>query len=174
MLLIWLIKTEGTLPLPDEIPDAIVRSPIRIPVEKNELTLQGIKEFCVTVEAESWKFGTLTDVCGTIPYETGASTQAVIFCNTHRKVDWLTEKLIQHGFKASAVHGDMDNFQQELIMKEFNGCSSSLLVATDGLVKGIEVSSVLLVFNYDCPTNFEKYTHRIERSGLSARNGYIS
>ena len=62
--------------------------PIRILVKRNELTLEGIKQFFVAVEREEWKFDTLCDL-----YDTLTITQAVIFCNTKRKVDWLTEKM---------------------------------------------------------------------------------
>jgi translation initiation factor 4A len=162
-------------PVTDDPADAIVRDPIAILVEKDELTLEGIKQFCITLEKEYWKFHTLTDCYGTIAYETGAITQAVIFCNTRRKVDWLTDKLIQNDFKASMINSDMDGFQRDVIMNEFRSGSTSVLVTTDVLARGIDVESrVLLVINYDFPTDRENYIHRIESSGLSAcKPGYI-
>ena len=74
--------------------------PIRILVKRDELTLEGIKQFFVGVEREEWKFDTLCDL-----YDTLTITQAVIFCNTKRKVDWLTEKMREANFTVSAMHG---------------------------------------------------------------------
>merc|ERR1712055_434380 len=70
-----------------EVTKRFMRDPIRILVKKEELTLEGIRQFYVDVEREDWKLDTLCDL-----YETLTITQAVIFCNTRRKVDWLTEK----------------------------------------------------------------------------------
>lgn len=79
-----------------EVTKRFMREPIRILVKKEELTLEGIKQFFVLIEREEWKFDTLCDL-----YETLTITQAVIFCNTRRKVDWLTEKMQQRDFTVS-------------------------------------------------------------------------
>ncbi|RKP13731.1 P-loop containing nucleoside triphosphate hydrolase protein, partial [Piptocephalis cylindrospora] len=97
-----------------EVTTKFMRDPIRILVKRDELTLEGIKQFYIAVEKEDWKLETLSDL-----YETVTITQAVIFCNTRRKVDWLTEKLTARDFTVSAMHGDMDQAQREVIMKEF-------------------------------------------------------
>jgi translation initiation factor 4A len=76
-----------------EVSGKFMREPIRILVKRDELTLEGIKQFYIAVEKEEWKLDTLSDL-----YETVTITQAVIFCNTRRKVDWLTEKLHQREF----------------------------------------------------------------------------
>merc|ERR1711890_162006 len=77
-----------------------MREPIRILVKKEELTLEGIRQFYVSVEREEWKLDTLCDL-----YDTLTITQAVIFCNTKRKVDWLTEKMREANFTVSSMHG---------------------------------------------------------------------
>jgi ATP-dependent RNA helicase len=69
----------------------------------DELTLEGIKQFFVAVEREEWKFDTLCDL-----YDTLTITQAVIFCNTKQKVDWLTEKMVEANFTVSSMHGTSD------------------------------------------------------------------
>jgi translation initiation factor 4A len=79
-----------------EVTKRFMRDPIRILVKKEELTLEGIKQFYVMVDKEEWKFETLCDL-----YDTLTITQAVIFCNTRRKVDWLTEKMSQKDFTVS-------------------------------------------------------------------------
>lgn len=83
-----------------EVTKKFMREPIRILVKRDELTLEGIKQFYIAVEKEEWKLDTLCDL-----YETVTITQAVIFCNTRRKVDWLTEKLTGREFIVSAMVG---------------------------------------------------------------------
>jgi translation initiation factor 4A len=142
-----------------------MRNPIRILVKKDELTLEGIKQFYIAVEKEDWKLNTLADL-----YETVTITQAVIFCNTDRKVDWLTDKLAQKDFTVSAMHGSMDQSQRDIIMKEFKSGSSRVLLTT---ARGIDVQQVSLVINFDLPTNRENYIHRIGRGGRFGGKGYI-
>jgi translation initiation factor 4A len=149
-----------------EVTTKFMRDPVRILVKKAELTLEGIKQFFIAVEKEEWKLDTLSDL-----YETVTITQAVIFCNTRRKVDWLTEKLTARDFTVSAMHGDMDQNQRDLIMKEFRSGSSRVLIATDLLARGIDVQQVSLVINYDLPVNRENYIHRIGRGGRFGRKG---
>lgn len=149
-----------------EVTTKFMRDPVRILVKKAELTLEGIKQFYIAVEKEEWKLDTLSDL-----YETVTITQAVIFCNTRRKVDWLTEKLTARDFTVSAMHGDMDQNQRDLIMKEFRSGSSRVLIATDLLARGIDVQQVSLVINYDLPANRENYIHRIGRGGRFGRKG---
>ena len=149
-----------------EVTTKFMRDPVRILVKKAELTLEGIKQFYIAVEKEDWKLDTLSDL-----YETVTITQAVIFCNTRRKVDWLTDKLTARDFTVSAMHGDMDQAQRDVIMKEFRSGSSRVLIATDLLARGIDVQQVSLVINYDLPANRENYIHRIGRGGRFGRKG---
>ena len=120
----------------------------------------------IAVEKEDWKLETLCDL-----YETVTITQAVIFCSTRRKVDWLTSKLHEREFTVSAMHGEMDQGQREVIMKEFRSGSSRVLIATDLLARGIDVQQVSLVINYDLPASKENYIHRIGRGGRFGRKG---
>ncbi|KAI5124365.1 hypothetical protein M0805_008969 [Coniferiporia weirii] len=149
-----------------EVTKKFMRDPIRILVKRDELTLEGIKQFYIAVEKEEWKLDTLCDL-----YETVTITQAVIFCNTRRKVDWLTEKMHSREFTVSAMHGDMEQKQREVLMKEFRSGSSRVLITTDLLARGIDVQQVSLVINYDLPTNRENYIHRIGRGGRFGRKG---
>jgi len=149
-----------------EVTKRFMREPVRILVKKEELTLEGIRQFYVFVEKEDWKLDTLCDL-----YETVSITQAVIFCNTRRKVDWLTDQMAKRKFTVSAMHGDMDQQQRDMIMREFRSGSSRVLITTDLLARGIDVQSVSLVINYDLPSNRENYIHRIGRSGRFGRKG---
>jgi len=157
----------ATMPLEVlELTENFMRKPIRILVKADELTLEGIKQFFIAVEREEWKLDTLCDL-----YETLTITQAIIYCNTRRKVDWLTEKMSSRDFTVSAMHGDMDQRERDLIMREFRSGSSRVLITTDLLARGIDVQQVSLVINYDLPTNRENYIHRIGRSGRFGRKG---
>lgn len=149
-----------------EVTKKFMREPVRILVKKEELTLEGIRQFYIEVEREEWKLDTLCDL-----YETLTITQAVIFCNTRRKVEWLTEKMHARDFTVSAIHGDMDQNQRDVIMREFRSGSSRVLITTDLLARGIDVQQVSLVINYDVPTNRESYIHRIGRGGRFGRKG---
>lgn len=146
--------------------ERFLRNPVRILVKKKELTLDGIKQYFVAVEKEDYKFATLCDL-----YETMTISQAIIYCNTRRKVNWLTDQMQQRDFTVSAMHGDMDQKDREMIMKEFRSGSTRVLITTDLLARGIDVHSVSLVINYDLPTNNENYIHRIGRSGRFGRKG---
>lgn len=149
-----------------DISEKFMRDPIRILVQKDELTLEGIKQFYIHVEKEDWKFDTLCDL-----YETLTITQAIIYCNFKRKVDMLTDKMKQRDFTVSSMHGDMTGAERDVIMKEFRSGSSRVLITTDLLARGIDVQQVSLVINYDLPKNRESYIHRIGRSGRFGRKG---
>jgi len=157
----------ATMPLDVlEVTQRFMRDPVRILVKKDELTLEGIKQFYIAVEKEEWKLDTLCDL-----YETLTITQAIIYCNTRRKVDWLQEHMQERDFTVSCMHGDMDQRERDIIMREFRSGSSRVLITTDLLARGIDVQQVSLVINFDLPTNRENYIHRIGRSGRFGRKG---
>eukprot|EP00299_Pterocystis_sp_00344_P003512 c14276_g1_i1.p1 GENE.c14276_g1_i1~~c14276_g1_i1.p1 ORF type:complete len:412 (+),score=106.61 c14276_g1_i1:51-1238(+) len=149
-----------------EMTTKFMTDPIRVLVKRDELTLEGIKQFFVAVDKEEWKFETLCDL-----YETLTITQAVIFCNTKKKVDWLTEKMRSNNFTVSSMHGDMPQKERDAIMVEFRDGNSRVLITTDVWARGIDVQQVSLVINYDLPNNRELYIHRIGRSGRFGRKG---
>jgi translation initiation factor 4A len=149
-----------------DVTDRFMRDPIRILVKKEELTLEGIRQFYVNVQKDDYKFETLCDL-----YEAVNVTQAVIFCNTRRKVETLTEQMTAKKFTVSCLHGDMEQQERDVIMREFRSGSSRVLITTDLLARGIDVQQVSLVINFDLPSNRENYIHRIGRSGRFGRKG---
>ena len=149
-----------------EMTDKFMTEPIRVLVKRDEITLEGIKQFFVSVEKEEWKFDTLCDL-----YDTLTITQAVIFCNTRKKVDWLTEKMREANFTVASMHGEMPQKERDAIMQEFRQGTSRVLITTDVWARGIDVQQVSLVINYDLPGNRENYIHRIGRSGRFGRKG---
>uniref|UniRef100_A0A1B0EYL2 Helicase C-terminal domain-containing protein n=1 Tax=Phlebotomus papatasi TaxID=29031 RepID=A0A1B0EYL2_PHLPP len=86
-------------------------------------------------------------------------------------VDFLTEQMTVQEFTVSAMHGDMDQRERDIIMKQFRTGSSRVLITTDLLARGIDVQQVSLVINYDLPTNRDNYIHRIGRGGRFGRKG---
>lgn len=149
-----------------EMTTKFMRDPLRILVKRDALTLEGIKQFYIAIEKEDWKFDTLCDL-----YETITITQAIIYANTRRKVEWLSEEMIKKDFTVSSIHGEMSQQERDGIMREFRTGSSRVLVTTDLLARGIDVQQVSLVINYDLPSNRENYLHRIGRSGRFGRKG---
>jgi len=143
-----------------------MRDAVRILVKKDELTLEGIRQFYVAIEKEEWKLDTLSDL-----YETLTITQAIIYCNTRRKVDFLADQMTKRDFTVSTMHAELDQKERDLIMREFRSGSSRVLISTDLLARGIDVQQVSLVINYDLPQNMENYLHRIGRSGRFGRKG---
>ncbi|KAJ1330336.1 ATP-dependent RNA helicase FAL1 [Batrachochytrium salamandrivorans] len=187
--------------LPHDVLDMtskFMTDPIRVLVKRDELTLEGIKQFFVAVEKEEWKFDTLCDL-----YDTLTITQAVIFCNTRRKVDWLTEKMREANFTVASMHGEMPQKSVMLLCKsfaqvqvdathhffEFTITIIDIHVAIGNILSNLfvticdisvysfdgantqDVQQVSLVINYDLPSNRENYIHRIGRSGRFGRKG---
>ncbi|KAG7881879.1 hypothetical protein KL905_000636 [Ogataea polymorpha] len=149
-----------------EVTTKFMRNPVRILVKKDELTLEGIKQFYIDVDEEQYKFDCLCDL-----YDSISVTQAVIFCNTRRKVETLTQQLTENNFTVSAIHSDLSQQDRDTIMNEFRTGSSRILISTDLLARGIDVQQVSLVINYDLPSNKENYIHRIGRGGRFGRKG---
>ncbi|CUM67843.1 uncharacterized protein PRCAT00005552001 [Priceomyces carsonii] len=161
------VLLSATMP-PDvlEVTTKFMNNPVRILVKKDELTLEGIKQFYINVEQEDYKFDCLCDL-----YDSISVTQAVIFCNTRSKVEFLTTRLKAENFTVSAIHADLPQAERDTIMNEFRSGSSRILISTDLLARGIDVQQVSLVINYDLPANKENYIHRIGRGGRFGRKG---
>jgi ATP-dependent RNA helicase len=149
-----------------EMTKKFMNDPVRILVKRDELTLEGIKQFFVAVEKEQWKFDTLCDL-----YDSLTISQAVIFCNTKKKVDWLAEKMTKANFTVVKMHGDMEQAEREAVMKAFRNTEYRVLITTDIWARGLDVSQISLVINYDIPANREVYIHRIGRSGRFGKKG---
>ncbi|KAF9422836.1 hypothetical protein HW555_001620 [Spodoptera exigua] len=120
-----------------EMTSKFMTDPIRILVKRDELTLEGIKEFFINVEREEWKFDTLCNL-----YDTLTINQAVVFCNTRAKADWLAQKMIEVNFTVCSMHGDMPQRERDEIMKMFRSGQSRVLITTDVWARGIDVQQV--------------------------------
>jgi ATP-dependent RNA helicase DeaD len=96
---------------------------------------------------------------------------SVVFCNTKRMVDEVTEGLVARGITADALHGDLSQAQRDKVMNKFRKGFCTVLVATDVAARGIDVDNVEAVFNFDLPLDEEYYVHRIGRTGRAGKEG---
>ncbi|TBW29017.1 DEAD/DEAH box helicase [Gramella sp. KN1008] len=96
---------------------------------------------------------------------------SVIFCRTKRDTQKVAEKLIEDGYNAAALHGDLSQNQRDLVMKSFRTRQIQMLVATDVAARGIDVDDITHVINYQLPDEIETYTHRSGRTGRAGKNG---
>jgi ATP-dependent RNA helicase DeaD len=95
----------------------------------------------------------------------------IVFCNTKRSVDECTEDLVNRGYAADRLHGDITQQMRERVLKRFREGAVEILVATDVAARGLDIEEIDIVFNYDLPTDPEDYVHRIGRTGRAGRSG---
>ncbi|MDN3493030.1 DEAD/DEAH box helicase [Winogradskyella bathintestinalis] len=96
---------------------------------------------------------------------------SVIFCRTKRDTQKVAEKLVEDGYSAGALHGDLSQNQRDLVMKSFRNQQIQMLVATDVAARGIDVDDITHVINYQLPDEIETYTHRSGRTGRAGKTG---
>ena len=96
---------------------------------------------------------------------------AIVFCNTKRMVDDCCDALINRGYSADRIHGDITQVGRERVLKKFRNGKVEILVATDVAARGLDIDEVDAVFNYDLPQDPEDYVHRIGRTGRAGREG---
>lgn len=143
-----------------------MNNPAKILVKKENLTLEGIKQYYISCLNEDNKFVNLIEIFGNIDVN-----QCFIYVNTKDKCDKLSDLMREKNFVVSNIHGGMPQEKRLEVMKEFRDGASRILIATDLLARGIDVHQVGLVVNYELPTKKENYIHRIGRSGRFGRRG---
>jgi ATP-dependent RNA helicase DeaD len=136
-----------------------------IKVVKKELTVENISQAYYEVRP-ALKMELITRLINLHQFNI-----SVVFCNTKRSVDEVTEGLVARGIQAEALHGDLSQVQRTKVMNKFRRGHCSVLVATDVAARGIDVDNVEVVFNYDLPLDEEYYVHRIGRTGRAGKSG---
>ena len=149
-----------------EVAGKILQNPVRILIDASSVPLDGIKQYCVALEREDWKFDTLCDL-----YQRLHINQALIYCNKRQRAEWLAEKMSAQGFPLSCIHGEMDVEERKRRMNDFRLGVVRVMISTDLLARGIDVQQVSLVINYELPVQKENYIHRIGRAGRFGRKG---
>ena len=140
--------------------------PIKVLLKNNEVIIDLISQFYLDVETEELKFDTLLDL-----YNLVSTSQAIIFCNTIRKVEWLETNLNTNNFPITTIHSNMTQPERDEVVKDFRDGKTRLLLTTDLLSRGIDIPQVNMVINYDLPPNKETYVHRIGRCGRFDKKG---
>ncbi|WP_101359416.1 DEAD/DEAH box helicase [Raineya orbicola] len=136
-----------------------------VKVIRNELTAENIEQLFYEIKATA----KLEVMCRLIDFYN--LQQVIVFCNTKKKSDEVALELLERGYKTEAIHGDLSQRQREKVMKQFREGAINILVATDVAARGIDVSGVDAVFNYDIPLDPEYYVHRIGRTGRAGKSG---
>lgn len=142
-----------------------MNNPAKILVKNEEVTLLGIKQYYVTLKKE-WKLDTLMNL-----YKGLDIAQAIIFCNSKRTVESLTDEMKKKGHMVSCIHADLPMPERSKVMNEFRKGATRVLISTDLTARGIDVYQVSIVINYDLPNQKETYIHRIGRSGRFGKKG---
>lgn len=141
------------------------KEPKLIEINRKQVTVDNIKQCFYDVP-----MGRKTDALNII-LKYYKPSLAMIFCNTKAMVDEVTDYLFKAGFDVEGLHGDMKQSQRTKVMNGFKSGKTSVLVATDVAARGIDVSGIDYVINYDIPQNTEYYVHRIGRTGRAGKSG---
>lgn len=141
-------------------------NPIKILVKAEQLTLQGIAQYYINLQDDMQKYETLKDLFSTITI-----SQAIIYCNSTRRVDDLEEAMREDDFPVKKIHGKMKQAERKATFKEFKEGGCRVLITSDLFARGIDVQQVSIVINFDIPKNEHTYLHRIGRSGRWGRKG---
>lgn len=149
-----------------DLAENFMRDPIKILVQKEQLTLEGIKQYYINVDKNEYKFEVLRDL-----YNFLTINQSIVYCNSRRMVEDLYDRLTDENFPVSYIHGDMTPTEREQAMINFRNAKTRVLISTDLLSRGIDIQQVSIVINYDIPNNVDNYLHRIGRSGRYGRKG---
>jgi ATP-dependent RNA helicase DeaD len=139
--------------------------PVLIKVVRNELTNVNIEQVCFEVKPQA-KVEVMTRLIDMYHLKS-----LLVFCNTKRKVDEIVEDLQLRGYASEGIHGDLRQQQRSNVMSKFKAGVTTILVATDVAARGIDVSGLDGVINYDIPLDEEYYVHRIGRTGRAGMSG---
>lgn len=156
----------ATMPKPIiELAKRYQHHPVHIKVTKENLTAASIEQMFFDIGGMS-KINLISTL--TAVHDIKLS---IVFCNTKRKVDEVIKSLKSLGFKVDGIHGDLNQGQRNKVLTGFRTGDLQILVATDVAARGIDVSDIDAVFNYDLPLDPEYYVHRIGRTGRAGKTG---
>ncbi len=141
------------------------KDPQLVQIQRESLTVESIEQFCYEARQRS----RIELISRLLDLE--QPRLSIIFCNTKRAVDECTEELLARGYSADRLHGDIAQTMRERVLRLFREGTVEILVATDVAARGIDVSDIDLVFNYELPQDPEDYVHRIGRTGRAGRSG---
>jgi len=152
-----------------ELAEKILKNPVRVTLKTADVKLDGIKQYVVELEDDSWKLDTFCDI-----FESLTIQSSIIFVNTRERAERLYGTLTDRGFPVSVIYGEsMTQAIRKQRMADFRAGTTRVLIATNLLARGIDVQQVSVVFNFDLPSfeDKENYIHRIGRCGRFGRKG---
>ena len=156
----------ATMPAPiQKIAERFMKDPKIVKVKTKEMTSINIEQFYLEVQ-EKQKFDTLTRLL-----DIQAPELAIIFGRTKRRVDELSEALNLRGYSAEGIHGDLSQAKRMQVLRKFKEGTIDVLVATDVAARGLDISGVTHVYNFDIPQDPESYVHRVGRTGRAGKTG---
>ena len=141
------------------------KNPQLVQIERESLTVESIEQVCYEARQRS-RIELISRIL-----DLEQPRLSIIFCNTKRAVDECTEELLARGYSADRLHGDIAQTMRERVLRLFREGTVEILVATDVAARGIDISDIDLVFNYELPQDPEDYVHRIGRTGRAGRSG---
>jgi translation initiation factor 4A len=150
----------------EELSKQFMMNPKKILVKSQELTLQGIAQYYINMEDDMQKYETLKDLFGSLTI-----SQAIIYCNSTKRVDDLEEAMREDDFPVRKIHGKMREDERKETYQEFKKGGCRVLITSNLFARGIDVQQVSIVINFDIPKNEHTYLHRIGRSGRWGRKG---
>jgi superfamily II DNA/RNA helicase len=157
--------------MPNEIKrlvDQFLRDPVKIEVSKPSTTSTNITQRLISTGSDAAE---KRDALRRSIRAEDVFKNAIVFCNRKRDISVLHRSLQKHGFKAVALHGDMDQRARMQALDQFKTGEAELLVASDVAARGLDIPAVSHVFNYDVPIHAEDYVHRIGRTGRAGLTG---
>lgn len=143
-----------------------MRDPVRILVKSEQLTLEGIKQYYIALDADGDKYETLCDL-----YNSLAMSQCIIYCNSVRRVSDLYQAMTEDKFPVCCIHSGMDKEQRTRNYDDFREGKYKVLISSNVTARGIDIQAVSNVVNFDMPNDVHTYIHRIGRSGRWGRKG---
>lgn len=156
----------ATMPTPiRKIAEKFMKTPEVVKIQSKEMTVENIEQFFVKSH-EREKFDILSRVINVHQPEL-----AIIFGRTKRRVDELSHALSIRGYLAEGIHGDLSQAKRMSVLRQFKENKIDILVATDVAARGLDISGVTHVYNYDIPQDPESYVHRIGRTGRAGKSG---
>lgn len=156
----------ATMPEPiKQIGVKFMKQPEHVKIKATELTNVNVDQYYIRVK-ENEKFDTMTRLM-----DVDQPELSIVFGRTKRRVDELTRGLKLRGYRAEGIHGDLDQNKRLRVIRDFKNDHLDILVATDVAARGLDISGVTHVYNYDIPQDPESYVHRIGRTGRAGKSG---
>ncbi|MEE3742770.1 DEAD/DEAH box helicase [Streptococcus dysgalactiae] len=156
----------ATMPAPiKQIGVKFMKDPEHVQIKNKELTNVNVDQYYVRVK-EQEKFDTMTRLM-----DVNQPELSIVFGRTKRRVDEITRGLKLRGFRAEGIHGDLDQNKRLRVIRDFKNDQIDILVATDVAARGLDISGVTHVYNYDITQDPESYVHRIGRTGRAGKSG---